>query len=199
MSPFSGSCLSSSSSSESEHEREIGQRFYRNSTENVGWEKNGGARILTANLQIRRRPLWTRTAQVFMPTKCIILKDINGIYNCLIADDALRSYFENPATDNQLVLTIPVLSGFIIFKFSCLLTCVKQLRRACLNPSAGGCSFKAAAGVWCENKPSHFTETGIIFVFCVIDCSSASALESVCVCKGWAHPLYGRLTAEAAE
>lgn len=36
-----------------------------------------------------------------MPTKFIILKDINGIYNCLIADDALRSYFENSATDNQ--------------------------------------------------------------------------------------------------
>lgn len=115
-----------------------------------------------------------------------------------MADDALRSYFENSATDNQLVLTIPVLSGFIIFKFSCLLTCVKHLRRARLNLSAGRCRFKAAA-VWCENKPSHFTETGIIFVFCVIDCSSASALESVCVCKGWAHPLYGRHTAEVAE
>lgn len=72
-----------------------------------------------------------------MPTKCIILKDINGIYNCLIADDALHSYFENSATANQLVLTIPVLSGFIIFKFSCLLTCVKHLRRAYLQEAAG--------------------------------------------------------------
>lgn len=82
-----------------------------------------------------------------MPTKCIILKDIDGIYNCLIADDALRSYFENSATDNQLVLTIPVLSGFIILKFSCLLTCVKHLRGAYLNLCAGRCRFKAAAGV----------------------------------------------------
>lgn len=46
-------------------------------------------------------------------------------------------------------LTIPVLSGFIIFKFSCLLTCVKHLRRACLNrlQEAAGSKQLQEAGV----------------------------------------------------
>lgn len=82
-------------------------------------------------------------------------------------------------------LTIPVLSGFIIFKFSCLLTCVKQLRRACLNPSAGGCRFKAAAGVWCENKPSllilHILQKRELFLYFVLSTAALLLLWRVSV------------------